>query len=250
MKKGLFLCAITLSSALIFQVDSSFAGSAKTKELAQKDKDIVTQPAANGLSGKVVETMNAGGYTYVSIEKNGKKTWVAVPETKISVGQEISFEPGMVMNNFESKTLKRTFESIVFSVGVVGKDKEGSAHGQTEGGKTAASAGKNIKVQKASGPDAYTVAELFEKSKELKEKKVVVRGQVVKVSPSIMGKNWVHLQDGSGNASKGTHDILITSQDLPSIGDVVTARGTLYKDKDFGSGYSYEVIIEEASISK
>jgi hypothetical protein len=82
------------------------------------------QPSANmaqagtPLSGKVVETMNSGGYTYVSLESSGKKTWVAVPETKVKVGQTVTCQPGMVMNNFTSKTLNRTFDSIIFSGGV------------------------------------------------------------------------------------------------------------------------------------
>ena len=84
-----------------------------------------TPPAAKAshentlLSGKVAETMNGGGYTYVAIEKNGKKTWVAMPETKVKVGQEVSCKPGMVMANFTSKTLKRTFDSVVFSEGII-----------------------------------------------------------------------------------------------------------------------------------
>ncbi len=83
------------------------------------------QPAANAaqadssLSGKVAETMNSGGYTYVSLEKNGKKTWVAIPETKVKAGQELACQPGMEMKNFTSKTLNRTFESIIFSGGVL-----------------------------------------------------------------------------------------------------------------------------------
>ena len=75
-------------------------------------------PAGDALSGKVVETMNAGGYTYVLIENNGKKTWVAGPQTTVKVGQQVSCEPGMEMKNFTSKTLKRTFDSIVFSGGI------------------------------------------------------------------------------------------------------------------------------------
>jgi len=71
------------------------------------------------LSGKVVETMDSGGYTYAQIEKNGNKTWVAVPKTEIKKGQQITFAPGMPMSNFTSKTLKRTFELIYFSGGVV-----------------------------------------------------------------------------------------------------------------------------------
>jgi hypothetical protein len=83
------------------------------------------QPAANmaqagiSLSGKVAETMNSGGYTYVSLENNGKKTWVAIPETKVKVGQALTCQPGMEMKNFTSKTLNRTFESIMFSGGIL-----------------------------------------------------------------------------------------------------------------------------------
>ncbi len=77
-----------------------------------------TAPAAISLSGKVVETMNSGGYTYVSLEDNGKKTWVAIPATAVKVGQEVTCQPGMEMKNFTSKTLNRTFESIIFSGGI------------------------------------------------------------------------------------------------------------------------------------
>ncbi len=83
------------------------------------------QPANAGqeaaaLSGKVVDTMNSGGYTYVQLEKNGTKTWVAVPEMKgVKKGQTMSFQPGVEMRNFESRTLKRTFDKIYFSGGPI-----------------------------------------------------------------------------------------------------------------------------------
>ncbi len=74
---------------------------------------------ASALSGKVVETMNSGGYTYICLEKGGQKTWVALPQTAVKVGQEVTCKPGMVMPNFTSKTLNRTFPSIVFSEGLI-----------------------------------------------------------------------------------------------------------------------------------
>lgn len=75
--------------------------------------------ADSGLSGKVVETMNSAGYTYVCLEKGGKKTWIAVPEMKVTKGQNMTFQPGAEMVNFESKTLKRKFDKIIFSSGPV-----------------------------------------------------------------------------------------------------------------------------------
>jgi DNA replication initiation complex subunit (GINS family) len=126
-----------------------------------------------------------------------------------------------------------------------------SVHGGAMANQSAdTSTTENIKVEKATGTNAYTVAEIFGKKSELDKKNVVVSGKVVKVSAGIMGKNWLHIQDGSGNAKDGNNDLVVTTQDIPKVGDIVTANGTLYKDKDFGSGYKYDVIIEEATIKK
>lgn len=202
--------------------------------------------------------MNAGGYSYIYLEQtDGKKTWVAVTETPVTVGAEMSFKPGMEMGKFESKSLNRTFDSIIFSDGVLSgaaatvadpAKSQGASPGSS--GAVAAKTGK-ISVTKATGANAYTVEGAIKNSRKLNKKKVVIRGQVVKVSSGIMGKNWVHLQDGSGSMSKKTHDLVCTSvTDSADVGDVVTVTGTLYKDKDFGSGYKYAVIIEDAKIKK
>ena len=124
-----------------------------------------------------------------------------------------------------------------------------AASGGSEGAKAPVPS-EPIKVDKAKGADAYTVSETYEKAGKLDKKTVSVRGKVVKVSKGIMGKNWVHLQDGSGDAGKGTNNLVITTQDVPKVGDVVTAKGILYKDKDFGAGYLYKVIVEEATVKQ
>jgi len=121
-----------------------------------------------------------------------------------------------------------------------------NARGSGGMGAQAPAATEPIRVEKAKGADAYTIGEVYAKSGDLDKKTVTVRGKVVKVSKGIMGKNWVHLRDGSGEAGKGTNNLVVTSQDEPKVGDVVTARGTLHKDKDFGAGYKYNVIVEEA----
>jgi hypothetical protein len=196
--------------------------------------------ADEALTGKVIETMDSGGYTYVQIENNGKKTWVAVSKTKVQKGQNITFSPGAEMKNFESKTLKRKFDSIIFSGGVVGAQVGGETKSPGSKG-SAVTVTERIKVDKAPGPDSYTVAEIFKNSKNLQEKNVVVRGKVVKVSAGVMKKNWVHLQDGTGEP--GSNDLVVTSDDLPQTGDVVTASGTLYNDKDFGGGSSTKSLL-------
>jgi hypothetical protein len=216
--------------------------------------------AEAGPSGTVVESMNTGGYTYVCLENAGKKTWVAVPEMKVTVGQKMSFQPGQVMPDFQSKSLNRTFDSIIFSGGVAGTgaasmptghpDVSGAQQGASGSKSQVSAKDKNIKVEKAAGPNSYTVAEVYAKAASLDKKTVVVKGKVVKVSQGIMGKNWVHLQDGSGDQKKGTHNLVATTQDLPAAGEVVTASGTLAKDRDFGAGYVYQVILEDAKVVK
>jgi len=107
-----------------------------------------------------------------------------------------------------------------------------------------------IKVAKASGPNAKTVEEIINQRAQLKDKPVVVRGKVVKFNAGIMGRNWLHLRDGTGAEDKGSNDILITTQDDAQFGEVVTVSGTVRIDKDFGSGYFYNVLVEDASIKR
>ena len=93
--------------------------SAKNDASAPAPQSQSSNQAGNALTGKVVETMSSGGYTYVSLENNGKTIWVAVPQTTVKVGQNVTCQPGMEMKNFTSKTLNRTFESVIFSGGIL-----------------------------------------------------------------------------------------------------------------------------------
>lgn len=211
------------------------------------------------ISGKVIQTMNAAGYSYILIEQaDGTRQWVAVSEQPIKVGAEMEFKPGAVMENFPSKTLNRTFDKIVFSDGVVSGGGKGAVvdpgkgQGVSPGSQgAAADKGKKISVPKATGSNAVTVEEAYKNSAKLNKKKVVVRGQVVKVSVGIMNKTWIHIQDGTGSEKKKTHNLVCTSAaDSADVGDVITITGTLIKDKDFGAGYKYNVIIEDAKVTK
>jgi hypothetical protein len=208
-------------------------------------------------TGRVIETMDGGGYTYVNLEKDGKKTWVTFPTLETRVGETLSFRGCMEMPNFQSKALNRKFDTILFCSAPVIQPKAAGTKGspiaakKSPGSNGAVSAAtQKIKVDKASGANAYTIDEIFAKRVALNGKQVMVRGQVVKVSSGIMGKNWIHLQDGSGNEKQKTHDLVVTSNDVPEVGDVVTVSGTLAKDKDFGGGYKYSVIIEKGSVKK
>jgi hypothetical protein len=250
MKRFTIIIILTCTFMVIMYSQSVCEGAKKSVSGLPSNVETKHPGVSSSHSGKVTETMNSGGYTYVCIVNNGVKTWFAIPETKVSIGQEMSFRPGGEMLNFKSKSLNRTFDRIIFSSGPV-RD-QGDLLGRKSMGskKTVISSNEKIKVKKASGSDGYTVAEIYTQRTRLDKKQVSVRGKVVKVSAGIMGKNWVHIQDGTGDQSGGSNNLIVTTQDLPSVGDIVTAQGTIYKDKDFGSGYKYGVIMEEASIKK
>ena len=198
--------------------------------------------------GKAVSVLNVPSYTYVELEENGERIWIAAPTMGVDVGDKVWASKGIEMREFYSKVLDRTFPVIYF-VGraeAEGKSSQG-VDGKTSQGidkpKTSASPVKGS-VAKAKG--GYTLEELFDKKEKLGGKKVVVRGMVVKASGKIMGKRWFHLQDGTG--SKGVLDLVLTSDNDADAGDIVLVTGVLGLGKDFGQGYKYDVIIEDAKI--
>ena len=222
------------------------------KDSAPKPGPVTKASSPKPITGKVIETMTGGGYSYANLEKDGVKTWVAFSTQETHLGDTLSFNGCTEMTKFQSKALNRTFDSILFcnaprvKSGSMGKEVSGKSLGS--GGVTSPRA--KILVEKASGANAYTVAELFTKCSKLNGKQVVVKGQVVKVASGIMDRTWIHLQDGSGIAKQKNHELVVTSKDTPEVGDVVTVSGTLVKDKDFGSGYKYDVLIEKGIVKK
>ena len=152
----------------------------------------------------------------------------------------------MVMENFESKTLNKKFDRIVFA-SLVDPDAKAAS---TPHGTTSVPAAPMVKIAKATGPEAKTVAEVVAGLGALKGKTVAIHGQVVKFNSGILGKNWVHLQDGSGSAANGTHDVLVTTTDTIAVGDVVNVTGTVRTNVDLGGGYVYAVLVEDARIRK
>ena len=203
------------------------------------------------LKGEVLETQNVEGYTYLRLKTAQGEAWAAVPTTPVKRGAQVTIGNPMTMQNFESKTLKKTFDKIVFGQLVEPGAPLATPHGAAPAVPAAAPAAAPIvKVAKATGADAKTVAEVVAGKATLTGKTVLVRGQVVKVNLGIMGKNWVHLQDGSGAAASGTNDILVTTKDSAAVGDVVQAKGIVRTDVTVGPGYAYAVLIEDAAVRK
>ncbi len=210
-----------------------------------------TAPAPRGA---VVETMNSGGYTYARLQIDGKDVWVAGPETKLAVGATVALAGGTLMQGFQSTTLNRTFDEIYFLASLTDAPTApteptaptgdmGGAHTPNTVVPAALAPGEKI----AAAADGQTVEQIYAGKTGLAGKPVVVRGKVVKFNGGILGKNWLHLQDGSGAA--GSNDLTVTTAGTAAVGDVITVRGALSLNKDFGAGYSYPVLVEDAELA-
>ncbi len=216
-----------------------FAASCKQKSTA--DENL----APNVRKAKVEEVIQTSNYTYIRISEDGNESWIAVTKQDVKEGNSYYYEPGIEMNNFVSKELKRTFPSIVFvdkfsDQPIVAK----ITMADSLKGKQIASPKADIKVEKAEG--GITIAELYASRDSYAGKTVKIRGEVVKFSPDIMKTNWVHIQDGTN--SEGSFDLTITTNEVTKIGDVVIFEGVVAVKKDFGAGYFYEVIVENAKM--
>ena len=192
------------------------------------------------------EVIQSSNYTYLRVSEDGKENWIAISRQEVEKGKSYYYEPSVEMSNFVSKELKRTFTSIFF----VDKFSDQpitavkTSIDNLPKGNQPAVAKEGIKVERAEG--GITIAELYANKDTYAGKTVKIRGEVVKYSLKIMGKNWVHIQDGT--KSNDSFDITVTTSDVTKVGDVVTFEGTVALKKDFGYGYFYEVIVENGKL--
>ncbi|HWI13223.1 MAG TPA: nucleotide-binding protein [Burkholderiales bacterium] len=215
------------------------------------DKAPAPAAPAQVVKGQVLEVKDTDSYTYLRLKTKDGETWAAVGKAPVKKGTEVTIENPMVMTNFESKSLKQKFDRIVLGnlQGTGGAPAAAQGSSPHSGMASAADVGE-IKVAKATGPDARTVAEIVSKRTALKDKNVAVRGKVVKFTGGVLGKNWIHLRDGTGTAADKTNDIIVSTKDDAKVGDVVVAKGVVRLDKDLGSGYTYSVMVEDAKLGK
>ncbi len=194
------------------------------------------------ISGTVLETIPAGKYLYLKLDRAEGETWAAVLKADIKQGQAVGIVNAHLMERFRSPSLDRTFDAIWF--GTLGKK-------SSEVAKTAASTPKPEAAPTKVAPAAsgVTVQAIHQKKADLAGKSVTVSGKVVKFNAQIMGKNWIHLQDGTGTKAAGDHDILVTGNFTTKVGDTITVTGAVAVDRDFGHGYSYAVLVEKATLN-
>jgi hypothetical protein len=194
----------------------------------------------------IEEITDAGAYSYLLVREQGVDYWIAVAREDFEEGEKLYFSNFMEMREFTSKELNKTFDQILFVDAVSREPGESlkqnkvnsrvSPHRRTTMDKLLDS----IKI--AAAPGGISIEELYGNAEKYRDKKVIVRGQVIKINSDIMDRNWVHIMDGTrGDRS----DLTFTTNAEFKVGDTVTVQGTVAVDKDFGGGYVYPLILEE-----
>ena len=230
----------------------------------KKNKVPTAQTAANPAMHevKVEEVIQTSNYTYLKVSDNGAENWIAVNRQEAAVGEVYYYEQALEMKNFNSKELKRTFETIYFVQGISKEPiaaapasgmggmgemgKMGGSMAASHTSKSAETAKEGISVAPAEG--GVSIGELYKNRANYGGKIIKVKGQVVKINEEVMGKNWIHIQDGTKDGED--FDLTITTLDGCKMDDVVTFEGIISLKKDFTHGYFYEVIMEDAKLVK
>lgn len=194
----------------------------------------------------VEEAIQVSGYTYIRAKEGDKDYWIAVTTMDVKKGETLYYEGSMEMKNFESKELKRKFDSILFVESASKIPPSNAGNGIKASPQRPIIEKENISVPAAAG--GATIAQIFSNVNMYANKIVKVKGKVVKVNNGIMKTNWVHIQDGTSAGSD--FDLTVTTNDLVNVGDIVTFEGSLVLNKNFGYGYSYKVLLENAKANK
>jgi hypothetical protein len=220
--------------------------------------------AASGLAAEEVKPEGkqeaqksvTGTVTDMKLDVEGREVWLATSPKLLGVpvekGDKVEYTGGVPMSNFKSRSLDKTFESILFisQISVLNKERPAVPSddyhkhiGQEQKPLTPPKSGE---IEKAEG--GKTIADILSESEQLKDRKVFFKAKIMKVSRQIMKKNWYTLQDGTGTEPE--NKIIAISKETAAPGDIITVTGVVKTNVDLGAGYRYEVLIDDATFGK
>jgi len=193
-------------------------------------------------SAKVLEHVHSGGYTYIKVMEGISIYWIATIHKEVKKGELITFDEQVWMRNFYSKTLNKSFDRILFASDQMAKTDKKSFNKMNKA--------DNF-VSEYSHNGANAIAEIIKNKDKYDKKEITIKAKVTKVLRGIMGRVWIHLEDGT--SYNQIPEIVATTKDkknIPEVGDIVLAKGIVAKDKDFGAGYFYPAIVEGTTFVK
>ena len=205
---------------------------------------LTSTPVQNKEEHEVVvkEILDTDKYSYLKVIENDEPYWVAISKREVTVGKTYIYRGGLKKRNFFSREFDRTFETVY----LVSQFKEKQSTSEMAKATPTIKAAEALpdlevgEIELAEG--AIPLSDLFLTKTGFSEMTIKVTGKVVKVNPKIMNRNWLHIQDGSGDGL----DLTVTTSENVPLGAVVSLEGKIAVNKDFGAGYRYDIIMEDA----
>lgn len=198
------------------------------------------QPIEEGLHTVIAKkALPTQKYVYVLVQEGEQEEyWIATTKQEIVPGNAYFFRDGLLKTNFESREHNMTFDKIFFVSKLVASD-----HGNKSSGnnKKVTGSDKSIDLK-----GSVKISELVANPKKYEGKTIQVSGECLKINSNIMGRNWIHINDGTTK----DYDLVITSGSSVQVGQTFIMTGTVALDKDFGSGYRYDILLENGILVK
>ena len=209
-------------------------------------------------TGLVLETIDVEEFTFIRLDQHGQEVWIASNPVTIPKGELVRYSGEIMMKDFQSKSLDRVFPVILF-VQSVQPVEAGSMTFQEDLATTPDVTDLHNKMSARpiaeSGPiviepldGGMTIAGIISEYGQIEGQEVSLRAKVTKFSPNILQKNWITLQDGTGTAPNDK--LVVTTSETVAVGDEVIVTGLVRINVDIGAGYVYEVLLENARLSK
>jgi hypothetical protein len=234
---------ITIFSILF--VVACESGPKELKPVGQSEETTTTEEGDKGGVREVTvkEVLQAEKYTYLNVEEEGEVFWIAVSKQPAVEGDKFYFTDGLLKKNFFSREFDRNFETL-YLVSRITPAPGNSSLASASSGKEEV---ERVEVEVPS--TSVALNKIFASPENYRDKEVTVTGQVIKANYQIMNRNWYHIEDGTEMDGKKC-DLTITSGEQVPLGSVLTLKGKISLNKDFGAGYKYEIIMEDASMVK
>jgi len=189
----------------------------------------------------VIEHIPGQRYSYMKVAENDDEYWIATMKGDFKENESYHYHEGIEKTDYSSTELSRTFDRIVLVSELLSPDAhDGQSSSSMKPNEVKIDKNEKINLPKSSTP----IKDIIAQPARFKNKQIEITGRVTKVNPGIMDRNWIHVYDGTN----GTFDFVCTSnQDIP-VGHLITLKGTIVLNKDFGAGYSYEILMENARV--
>ena len=190
----------------------------------------------------VNEVLPTQKYVYMHVTEGEDSYWVATGKQEVEVGEKYFFKGGLLKTNFESKEYNRIFDQVYLVSKVVPLNHGSKTDTQSEKSQKEETKPNKFKLTFDHGNDFVKIADLVKSPDKYAGKTIKMTGQCTKLNANIMGLNWIHLKDGTMD----DYDMVLTSKTAVPEGHIIKVEGTVAVDKDFGAGYKYDILLEDA----